>query len=615
MPLATPSKIAESNRVAVHYAQEDTANYGSLPSPASSVVVYTARFTKFDPEVDKKTETSSEIRTDRMLSGAATTELTTKISMENETSLGTTDDFLEGALDSTWTRPMNFLTITGSEVAVASTSTITISSSTDYSPYFKAGNFIKLEGFVNSNNNNYFALASDATFASNVTTLTVTGTPLTIESGTENTTLKDANDVIVQSTSIQTDSTGITGGGSAIFASAVAAGYLKPGQTIYLLGLGYQSGTIVYTGQPAANETISIGGVTYEFVTSGSTPNNSDAVAVTIGAADTDTGTNLTAAIMAEQAKGNATTYATHDTVTKTITVKNGDLKNLTSMSGTVTNYTVNALSAGTPGASGAFEIVSATDTLIKVTPTPDTDANTGSVSVVIKGSHIQPPDSSSIVPKSYEFERIFSDVNAYELWKGVKVDTIKYSFNTGNLATTSIDFMGSKMDVNSAATLSDSATYSNQRIAPNTPIMNSSSNIEAITKNGTRYTCIISKYDLEIKTNLHTRFCLSNNFPFSVGEGSLEVKLDLEAFFDNHDDYKEFLADTYRQITLHAIDLDNNAFIINLPYCFPESHTIPTGKKDDDVIQSISLGAYSKNSSTKNILFSRFSSIFPANI
>ena len=241
---------AESNRASIRVIKE--ATWGTTPT---SGVTKEVRLTKSGLTTSKDTKLSEEIRADRMIPSIIEVAASSSGDIEVEFSAGSLDDFLEAFLLSSWTQPMTFFQLKGTSVSVTDSNTITLAGG-DYRNYLPAANgYIKLEGFTTPANNGYFKVSSKA-YSGGSTTIDVTGTPLTTESGSAYTAIYDANDVILASTTTAfTSGNTVNGGGANSFAGKT----LYVGQKVYIEGLGKETGTIVCTTtDPTEGATITV---------------------------------------------------------------------------------------------------------------------------------------------------------------------------------------------------------------------------------------------------------------------------------------------------------------------------------------------------------------------
>lgn len=308
-------RFADSNRVSLRYIAEDVSAWGVIPVNGN---VRDMRLTSSSIAVTKGTKVSNEIRADRMVSSVIETDMKSDGTVNFEWSAGTFDDFLQAFVLGTWTRPMTFDRWIGSIVSITANNTIKILGK-DARPYLTAARKIKTEGFINPVNNGYWNVTGTSLSGSD-TLVTVTGTPFVVEAGSNYTKVMDANDVIILSSTVIRSGTGghssfdSTGGN--LFASAIAAGQLVVGQNIFVEGLGFETGTVLFNNIPEVGDTITISDSlnTVAFVAG-----TDFAVGVSVTAA----ATNLAAAVNAAHVIGHLDVAATSSV--GTVTFRNLD--------------------------------------------------------------------------------------------------------------------------------------------------------------------------------------------------------------------------------------------------------------------------------------------------
>jgi Phage tail tube protein len=167
---------SETNRSKITYIAE--TQFGVTPATGLAKAL---RITQSNIVAKKGTKSSQEIRADRMVPGIIETDASSSGDVDGEFSAGTHDDFMEAFLLGTWSKAMNSFIVRGQSASIPTTSTVVLSGG-DYTAFLVNGRFFKLEGFAALTNNGYFAIVSSA-FAAGDTTVTVAGTPFTIETG------------------------------------------------------------------------------------------------------------------------------------------------------------------------------------------------------------------------------------------------------------------------------------------------------------------------------------------------------------------------------------------------------------------------------------------------
>ena len=156
--------MSDSNRVQLSYIKETT--WGVTPATAPPIEI---RMTGESLTYDLSNTTSAEIRSDRQVSDLIQSGASMTGGFNFEFSYASFDDFIAGALWSTWSAKK---TTTSTAISVATASSLNkfvTSVATDISGIV-AGQWIKTSGFAAATNNGYFLVTSVATLALTVST-------------------------------------------------------------------------------------------------------------------------------------------------------------------------------------------------------------------------------------------------------------------------------------------------------------------------------------------------------------------------------------------------------------------------------------------------------------
>jgi hypothetical protein len=503
-------------------------------------------------------------------------------------------------------------------VSITSTSQITVAGVADLTKYFTSGRPIKLEGFTEKSNNGYFTLSGVAG-----SVLTVSGTPLTVEAGSASTKVLDANDVILTSTAVQFGTGGAAtidgGGGSTVFQTAIGNGQLRVGQKIFVDGLGYEQEASTIATNPGAGETWTITDsddtdiaktVVFEF--------NSSAAAVTagnvyveIGGTVADTADNLAAACMAQFAAGNTAVYAESDGVDEvTFTNSNGTGGTITD--GTGGNLTGTTFAGGDASLHGVFTILAVSNDALTVDRAPTTDANSGSVAITIKGSHLRNEgDFANITKQSYTIETGFTDIDKYFVKRGQRVGSFGMNVAAGEIATINFDFMGRDVYTSVTSILGDTGTYTVLQ-SHTTEVMNATDNVGNIFKDGTALSSALQSIELSGEASLREQRAVSSKFPAGIGYGRFNLTGTVVAYFDTLDFFNDFLNHTTVELAFNMEDVGKNTYYFTLPAVKFTSDPIAPGGIDQDVMEELEFTAFRDATYETQFMIDRFSSVKP---
>ena len=588
--------LADSNRASLREIIESNTNWGTTPATG---VTRARRFRTSSITATKETAVSEEIRDDRMVSSVIETAAMSGGEIAWEFAAGTTDLDFQRALMGAWTRPMDWDVFRGKHVSITANNQIIIGG-VDVASYFTVGRRIKTSGFVNPANNDYLQISAVA-FAAGKTTVTVTGTSLVVEAGTANTTIADANDVIIhRSTAIRFGNAYATidGNGTNPFAAAIAAGQLKAGQRIFVEGIGYESGTFTL-------DTVVAGDI--------ATVNDGVDIAVfeadvdfEIGADDTETAVNLAAAINALRPTGNLNVFATSALGVVTVVNLNKDGGALTE---TGTTITAVDFTGGDATAGGFYQIVSLTDdTIVVDRPVPVVAAGR---KITIKGSMLRNPGTSAeITPQSCTIETGFQDVDQYFSVDGLRCGSIEMEVASGSIVTGQSTFQGRETKRAAVEKLAG-ASYTVLE-APATEVVSATANVGSLSVNGVEQATAIKSIKFSIDGNLRNQQAVGSKFPIGIAAGRLNLTGTIEAYFADGEMYDRFIEHQTVSLAFPIIDQDKNTYYFTIPAFKVSSDPIAPGGLDQDVMESMEFTAFRDPATSCMVQIDRFSSTAP---
>lgn len=599
---------AESNRAQLKYIPEVT--WGTTPS---SGVVKEMRITSSGMVAGKETKTSDELRADRMVSNIIEVAAMSSGEVNFEFSAGSLDDFMQGFLLGTWSEDMTHLLVKGAAVSVTGTSVISIAGA-DYTDWISNVNHVKAEGFLNGANNGYFAVSSVA-FSGGNTNITVaeTGT-LVVEAGTANTRVMDASDVIIKSTTTAfTSGNTVNGGGSNSFSGHT----IVPGQKVWIESvLGKETGTIVAeSANPGENDTITISDgidtIVFEVATDAETIAAGN-IHIPLSNTEATFAENIRAAVMGQFAKRNFQVSATISSATVTF-MNHRRTGGSIAASDDATSVTVTNFSGGSATKGGLYTVATVpNDDTFTTVETLSTDANAGSNVVTIKGSHLRNPGTvSSITKRSFTIETGFTDVSKYFRMRGMRAGTFSLSVTSGEIVTGSVSFMG-KDTTNASTEVLAGGSYT-ERATTNTEVMNATSNVGSVMKDGTTLTLALKSIELNGEANLREQRAVGEKFPAGIGYGRFNLSGSMEAYFEDFSFYDDFINHTTVSLSFSMADVDSFTYYFTIPALKITSDPIAPGGIDQDVMESMEWEAQRDPVLNTQFMVDRFSSLWPA--
>lgn len=603
---------AESNRASVRYIKE--SNWATTPA---SGVTKEMRLTSSSLTASKDTVVSEEIRADRMIPNIIEVAASSGGDINFEFSSGTVDEFFEAFLLGTWTTPNSTINhefgFVKGGITVTSDSVLTVTG-VDLTTKFSVNDYVKLEGMVLAGNNKYAQLVGVS-----ATTLTFAGSTFTTTDETNNTTdlarrvIHEANDVIAVSTNIRFG----TGGASSIDSNGnndFINAELSVGQRIYIDGLGYGTQTVTFSTNPPADGdliTVSDGTTAITFEVDNNSTFTAGNIPFAPGANVTEAAENFRDAVMKAFGDGLIRVSATNSAGVATLTNLRDDAG---ALSETGADIAVGgATFTGLDDTQhGFYEVTAFDNDSISLDRAPTTDANAGSATVIVKGSHLRNPgDINNIIKQSFSIETGFNDVNKHFLQTGMRVGSFNMSVTSGEIVNGSFSFQGKETSTNLSTVLGNTGTYTVQGTTE-TEIYNATSNVAELFKDGTTLSTAIQSIEINGENSLREQRAVSEKFPAGIGYGRFSLSGTLTAYFETLDLFNEFLNHTTVSLAFNFQDVDNNSYWFTIPALKITADPIAPGGIDQDILEEMEWSAQRDPGSNTQFMIDRFSSILP---
>lgn len=592
---------AESNRATIKYLAETT--WGTTPTTGT---VRQMRYTSSSMVTDKQTAISDEIRADRMVANIIEVGGSNSGEINIEFSAGSLDDFFQAFLLGAWTKTMNHFFLKGSSISVTGVNTVTIAGG-DYTDWLADGMWLKLEGFDNPENNAYLSINGAPVFSAGNTAITVDQT-IVVETGSAFGKIMDAGDLIDTSTTIQLGTNSVTN------LAASTTDTMEVGQIVYIEGLGKGTGTVTCTiTDPTEGATITVSDgestIIFEVRTDASLVAEGN-VHVALSGTEATMATNIEAAIMDQFAQQKFKVSAIAAAAVVTITNNAGAGGSIATSDATA--FTVVDFTGGDATKNGFFTVAGITSgTAFTTEETITADTNAGSDTVVVKGSHLRNPGTvADITKQSFTIETGFTDVAKYFVRKGMRVGTVALSVTAGELVSASVSFTGGSSSYSSTETLTGGSYL--ELASTNTEVMNATSNVGDIEKDGTALTTAIMSIEMNGESNLREQRAIGEKYPAGVGYGRFTLGGNLTAYFENFDLYDNFVNHDTTSLKFNFTDVDNLKYYFRIPALKITSDPVSPGGIDQDIMEEMEYQAQRDPSINSQFLIDRFSSVFP---
>lgn len=175
------------------------------------------------------------------------------------------------------------------------------------------------------------------------------------------------------------------------------------------------------------------------------------------------------------------------------------------------------------------------------------TDETAGE-SITLKGQYLE----NATTEKSFTFERVLADITQYQLFTGMKVNTLNLNFNTSDLAGGSLSLIG-----RNGAYATSSGFSGSHTAASTSPSMNTVNDIKAIYVNGALSTADFASLDFSITTNAEALRAIGSLTNIAVNQRSIGVSGNFTVFKEDKtfDDFKR----NFTAIDLAIVTEDSN--------------------------------------------------------
>ena len=213
-------------------------------------------------------------------------------------------------------------------------------------------------------------------------------------------------------------------------------------------------------------------------------------------------------------------------------------------------------------GNNGWKKVTAVTDLILTVSNTCTNETiSTGTVYMGSKVGYIVSSTSADI--QSYTIEEGFTNITQYHNIKGAKVDKFAISCQPDKMIDGSFDFIGMTYSGFTGTSIASSVTEAGS----NSPFDSFTGSLSINSGSITETLAIVSGLSLQISNGLSRRFAVMSQNAAGVGEGRVNISGSVNAFFTTSAPLATlFAAETEIDLSLRLVDLDGNAYLINIP-------------------------------------------------
>jgi len=161
---------------------------------------------------------------------------------------------------------------------------------------------------------------------------------------------------------------------------------------------------------------------------------------------------------------------------------------------------------------------------------------------------------------RSYNVEQFFEDIDIAQLFIGQRVGTWSLDVSSGAVVTATWGFMGTSVSAQIGAydlTPTDATT---------TDVVGATANVAAVVVNETLVNCEVQSISLNLDNGLRVQNAVGDKFPCGIGYGRQTITGSLTVYFQNLDDYNDFLNHTDVELWWTFLDNAGNSMKIKIP-------------------------------------------------
>lgn len=260
----------------------------------------------------------------------------------------------------------------------------------------------------------------------------------------------------------------------------------------------------------------------------------------------------------------------------------------------------------GLAGVTGIYTITALTSNTITTAPAPNAAVAAGSP-VVVKGSMLRNPSNfAEIVQRKFTVETAFNDVGQFMVQDGMVPGTFSLEIATGAIITGTIGFQGRATQLRQT-TLLGAAPY-DVLGAPTGEVVNATTNVGTISKDGSTFGASIQSISLSGEANLRQQAAVGSKFARGIGAGRFNLTGSMTVYFEDESLFSDFLNHETVSLSFPITDLDGQTYVFTLPAIKFSQDQIAPGGIDQDVFDNVEFTAFRDATTECMLQVDRFS-------
>lgn len=252
---------------------------------------------------------------------------------------------------------------------------------------------------------------------------------------------------------------------------------------------------------------------------------------------------------------------------------------------------------ASTSGNNRYYKVVSATSTVITVSPAPSTES-AGSSVTISAGSKI----TNGTTAKSFTIEREYTDLtNTFASYTGVSLDGMSLTVPPDGIITGSFACIG-KDETSGTSTLGDGSNTA----AATTQVMSGVNDVNTILVGGADFTATGASFSLS--NNLRARQVVGTLGTESVGSGVVSITGSVSAYFSSAAIFNTYLNFTASSLVIVTEDSAGNGYVFDIPNIRFTGGRRVAGGQSTDIIGELQFSAIRQSLTDSTIAIHKFS-------
>jgi len=196
----------------------------------------------------------------------------------------------------------------------------------------------------------------------------------------------------------------------------------------------------------------------------------------------------------------------------------------------------------------------------------------------------------NGVAKSSMMVEQAFTDIGAFQLFRGQRVGTWSLNVESGAILTGSFGFQGTQVDIDEQTPPTDPTWLGSGSYLPATTsaVLNATSNVGTIVKNGSALATAVQSLSVDVDNSLRNQNAIGSKFPIGIGYGRLSISGTVSAYFQDMTLYNQMLNHDDVSMEFNFIDGAGNALHLEFPRVkFAASAPAPSGI-DQDVMEDL---------------------------